>query len=477
MRKSCDFCYLRKLKCDGQKPLCSHCIIYGTKCTYVAPSRPYKPNKSGKSIKSDEGSAELQDRIRRLETLVGRLAESSEEDEARMGVQVQVQPSGSTADTIIHAGVATDGRDADHKSTHPKSLHLPSKKQVLPLVHLFIERYNAVLPLFHDGALLQVFHDCYNTRPQYRDPVAWAAINVVLALAYRHGLAGAHNVKRSIEYLSNAQYVLSEVVLRDVQLLSVQVLVGMVILLQGSQDLQPSLILIATTMRLAHKIGLHNRSSSAHLNPVIARQHANVFWLAYILDKDLSLRAKQPSVQLDDDIDLDLPGVGVDQGRNYDVIASNDFTSNNSETVAMKYFLIRIQLAVIEGGVYDYLYSTRSQKRSPEERLHALESVADALEHWKASIPAEFLGSEALSIAPFEILPFLPTLRATHLLCTTCINEAHAWNARWVASLRKSSNEGTVLCLPPRWEALVEDARNVMILSGECGHKDQWNFW
>lgn len=92
----------------------------------------------------------------------------------------------------------------------------------------------------------------------------------------------------------------------------------------------------------------------------------------------------------------------------------------------MNYFETRIQLAVIEGGVYDYLFSARSQKRSTEERSQALESVASALEKWKASIPPEFGVSAALTRVSPDILHFPGVLYSTSLSCRTFINKPTA---------------------------------------------------
>jgi hypothetical protein len=305
----------------------------------------------------------------------------------------------------------------------------------------------------------------------------------VLGLAHRKGLVGISSTKDAVGYLNKAQSVLSDVVLGDIQLLNIQVLVGMVMLLEGSEDLRPALILIATTLRLAHKIGLHNRAFSAHLDPTLARQRACVFWIAYILDKNLSLRARQPSIQLDDDIDLDLPSPHINEfridgtaeigeaGSSAGIIVTADGTAK------MDYFVTRIQLAVIEGGVYDYLFSTRSQKRSLEERSCALESVDRALQQWKASIPPEFKGAEASRRIPPDMIGFLSILHATSLMCATCINQANFMNAQWVASLRKYGRDGTALRLPPQWEALIEDARDLMVLFGQLGAIDRWNWW
>ncbi|KAI9881710.1 MAG: hypothetical protein M1823_006579, partial [Watsoniomyces obsoletus] len=300
-------------------------------------------------------------------------------------------------------------------------MSLPPLQQVLPVVQIFLQKFNAVLPLFHADTLLHLVHDFYNHGPQkQRDPVAWGAINVVLALAHRQGLAGSSNTNYSAECFSRVQSVLSAVTLGNVELLNIQVLVGMVMLSQGSQDLQPSLILLAMTMRLAHKLGLHSRASSAHLDPVLARQRARVFWLAYILDKDLSMRSKQPSVQLDDDIDLDLPSPKFaaaerQMGDDHAAGIGAGIITTADGAAKMNYFVTRIQLAVVEGGVYDYLYSTRSQKRSPEERSRALESVASALERWKASNPPEFSAAAALRGVPPDTLRFLCVLHSTSL--------------------------------------------------------------
>ena len=386
---------------------------------------------------------------------------------------------------VLFASVSArrEDRNIDHGASSSTALELPPSQQALPIIHLFIEKFNAVLPLFHAKSLLRLVHDSYNLSPKQRDPVAWAAVNVVLALAYRKGLVGISSTKEAVGYLNKAQTVLSDVVLGDIELLNIQVLVGMVMLLEGSEDLQHSLILIATTLRLAHKIGLHNRASSAHLDPTLARQRAYVFWIAYIMDKGLGLRSKQPSIQLDDDIDLDLPDSQLNELQ-IDDTAEID-KSNNSPgivttidgTVKMDYFVTRIQLAVIEGGVYDYLFSTRSQKRNPEERSCALESVAPALQQWKASVPPEFKGTEASRKAAPDTFGFLCVLSATSLMCTTCINQANFMNAQWMGSLRKYGRDGTVPLLPPQWEALVDEARDLMVLFGQLGAMDRWNWW
>lgn len=54
----------------------------------------------------------------------------------------------------------------------------------------------------------------------------------------------------------------------------------------GTQNPQPSFLLVAAAIRLAHSIGLHKRGSAFNLNPVEVEQRKRVFWIAYMLDKE-----------------------------------------------------------------------------------------------------------------------------------------------------------------------------------------------
>jgi hypothetical protein len=204
--------------------------------------------------------------------------------------------------------------------------------------------------------------------------------------------------------------------------------------------------------------------------------------LAYILDKDLSMRSKQPSIQIDDDINLDIPSPAIveyheDRSRINNAGDATGVITTVDGDVEMNYLVARIQLAAIEGGVYDYIYSTRSRKRTPEERYNALQSVACALEQWKAFIPSEFHASACLTRVPPGILRFIGALHSTSMACTTLINQAHAWDVEWIASIRRYGRQGIEPLLPPRWEALVGEARYLLVLVGALGKTDRGNFW
>ncbi|PCG97444.1 Transcription factor [Penicillium occitanis (nom. inval.)] len=353
----------------------------------------------------------------------------------------------------------------------------------MAMVGVFLNTLNSVLPLFHADTLLRLVGECYALHPRQRDPVIWAAINVVFALAnqqvpkeIRDGVS-SHQSDETTEYLNKAQSVISDIILGEARLINVQTLVGMVMVLQTAHNLKPSLILISATMRLVHQLGLHNHVASSHLDRVQRRQHTRVFWLAYILDKDLSLRAQQPSFQLDDDIDVELPSSWPMTTDDNDNTAGIVVTVDR--TARMNYFLARVKLAKIEGHIYDCLYSTRALNQSLEERRTARENMTTAIYEWQASIPPEF--GAAVVIFNTRDKPahkgFFFVLHSSSLQCMTLINRAHAWDGQWVSGLRDHSRGIQPLKLPPGWERLVYQARGFMLLFREVWSKDVWFRW
>ena len=363
------------------------------------------------------------------------------------------------------------------------SMKLPPLQQAMAMVGIYLNTYNSVLPLFHADTLLRLVGECYAHQPRQRDPVVWAAINVVFALACQQAPEGSRNnrsqyqIDQATEYLNKAQCIIPTVMLGETRLLNIQVLVGMVMVLQTTHNLTPSLILISATMRLVHKLGLHSQAASTHLDPVQRRQHARVFWLAYILDKDLSLRTQQPSVQLDGDIDVELPSSLPTTKDDNDNTAGIVVTADGS--ARMNYFLARVKLANIEGRVYDSLYSTQAGNRSLDERSNAKQSIVSALDEWRASIPLEFSASLVTSNTRNKPANsgFFCVLHSTSLQCMALVSRAHAWDGQWVSGLRNHSRGTQLLQLPPAWDTIVHQARNYMLLFREVWSEHVWFRW
>ena len=368
---------------------------------------------------------------------------------------------------------------------HP-ARDLPPLQDVLPIVETYLATSNSVLPLFHPPTLLDAVKRWY-WFPEGRDVKTWAAINVVLALAFRANSADAASpnpTRRTAEHVHNTQTVLAEVIMGDTDLVSVQVLVGLAMLLQGAQDLGPSAIIIATALRLAHRLGLQTRRSSAHLDRRLALQRSRVFWMAYILDRDISMRIRQTPLQPEAEIDVDLPA-----DPPADAPADQAGCVSTADGLGrMNFFLARVQLARIQGKVYHCLFSVQSQHCSVDERTQQAAGIGSMLDAWMASIPHDFHPGRLSEARLAGLSRPLCVLYAARLTCLCLINRAHPWNAVWVQGLQDygrsaaagdelSSSSSSVLQLPVAWQALVDESRHFVRLFVSVPWKDASFIW
>ncbi|KAI0417783.1 hypothetical protein F5X98DRAFT_339567 [Xylaria grammica] len=94
------------------------------------------------------------------------------------------------------------------------AIYLPWE-MFLEIIEIYLSSFNTILPLFHAPTLLQTVRSRYQSL-HTRSPIDWGVINVVLALAhYTHCLGGRAPIGDTKTYLSNAQSLLTEIIMRD----------------------------------------------------------------------------------------------------------------------------------------------------------------------------------------------------------------------------------------------------------------------
>ena len=234
-------------------------------------------------------------------------------------------------------------------------------------------------PLFDKARFMSVF-DSLDTN--VNDPGRWACLNVVLALTnqFQHGTA--QDMKEDFEtkgFFQTAFAVVGQLMTMHVTLWSVQALLGMALVIQGTPNQGPVSLLISAAMRLAHRMGLHKRCQNPNISAAEIEERKRVFWIAYSLDKDLSLQMGQPSAQDDDDMDVELPSE-TDSSLIYP-----------GESTEMFFFNLRARLAMIQGQIYKRLYSVKATKQAVAERVVAARELEAMLQSWRASVPIEFM--------------------------------------------------------------------------------------
>ncbi|KAJ5920860.1 hypothetical protein N7466_009186 [Penicillium verhagenii] len=314
---------------------------------------------------------------------------------------------------------------------------LPPKEEALSLFKDFFENFNCMFPLFHEATFMHLVDRQYSRDP-YEGSGWWASINVVLAISHRlrvmSNLVPHEEDKKAWLYLKNAMGVLTELTMRNADLLSVQALLGMSLFLQGTPNPQPAFFLVAAAIRLSHSIGLHKRGSGFGLNPVEMEQRKRVFWIAYTLDKDLCLRSGRPPVQDDDDMNVELPS--EDPPDNVGNVPLADGIG--------KFNLFRslCEFATIESKVYKKLYSAKASRQSDGELLSTIGELDKELEDWKDSIPVDFRPEHDIQATHGPLILHVVVLHFSYYNCLTTIHRMSVHHGYWTSRLSNYAIQG-----------------------------------
>lgn len=432
------------------KPACSNCLLYNVRCSTTAIRRRAAPNvattlaaaniintaETSQASSAIDGDS-LEARLARIEAKLDKLGDTSN---ATPPEQLLGSTSGQDKGTaVLSPGLTLSQADLDvlrRRDEHS----IPPLTEVLPVVEDYFRDFNFALPLFRQQDFMRMLYEFYSEREKTKESGAvWAAINVVLAIGYRTRNVECNDItvifddRKVKKCIDNAQRELDGLVTREDDTLGVQVLLGLVVLFQTNTDQKPASVLISTAVRLAHRLSLHTKSSASKFPPEIARHRSNIFWICYSLDKDVSLRGRIPSIQNDEDVDLDLPGTELGDEDNY--------LSTVNGCSGFNYLRARVQLAYIEGKVYDYLLSNRSMKLSREAREERVSHLTRLLDQWLQAMPASLQLeriTQTLETAPLTHVVFL---YHTYLMCSTSLLGLYSYEAPWIKAISKSSSE------------------------------------
>ncbi|KAH7377570.1 fungal-specific transcription factor domain-containing protein [Cadophora sp. MPI-SDFR-AT-0126] len=441
--KACDMCRKKKIRCEPTGQTCVQCIKYKTLCHFTPISTKRAARKPAGHKRVEELEKRLKSMEESLKRATAKLQQSRSSREVdsalvRRESPVQILPdevgSPSFLDQLsegfpmdLAVNIPWDGPlppdlDIDYSSGmdylqsnprvrltqsgplittnfDPKSMPawnynpvtdlfsrkifrpLPSKEEMVRLIHLSLRGFNGAFPLYDQEDFLRKFDDL---EINLQNPAFWASLNVVLALAHRFhtavkGEGGLEEVD-AWKYFQNALVVVNQLTLLPPSLLATQALIGMAIITQGTPNPAPYAFLNSAAMKMAQQLDLHRSARyQAAQNPGLSaaeiEQRKRVFWIAHFMDKDISLRTGRPPIQDDDDLDADEPSYR---------------TSRPGDANELNFFKLRIDLARIQGRIYKQLLSVRANKQSVAERVLAVRTLEASLHRWKASVPVEY---------------------------------------------------------------------------------------
>jgi hypothetical protein len=360
---------------------------------------------------------------------------------------------------------------------------LPPPDQVSVLVDDYFSDYNQAMPLFHQPLFMQMLDSWYRF-PHERNEASWASINVVLALSLQHtpSAATTSDDQVSSECIKNAQSVLNHLVIREEDLQGLQVVLALVILFLGTPQPQPSCVLIGTAVRLAHRLKLHLQEGLNDANAELAAQKERLLWITYILDRDISMRTVEPYGLQDHDMEIDTDSATLKD----DPAGVVSLPDNPCQTANM--FHLRIQLARIQGQMYDLTYSVRARKLSGDQQEAAVERLTHLLERWRNAIPEGFRIEDLSACASDKVLSQFVPLYLAYFLCLFTAHRVQIRNSTWIErlmafcngmvhgdavtlpSVSESHAKSNMKLLPTNWSSLVQAARSCMRLFQLVSH-------
>ncbi|KAH0846866.1 hypothetical protein FOPE_11223 [Fonsecaea pedrosoi] len=139
-------------------------------------------------------------------------------------------------------------------------------------------------------------------------------------------------------------------------------------IMKAQDDAKPWLCstFLSAAARHCQVLGYHRETTYQNDNTGNRENMRRLFWSIYMFDKNMSLYFGRASNIQDFEIDTGYPAISTDPGAQLWDQAT----------------VISIQLARLQGQIYDRLYSPSAQKASHSERERRIDDLASQLEEW-----------------------------------------------------------------------------------------------
>jgi hypothetical protein len=446
---------------------------------------------------ADDRAIELQARVKALERQLGIALGTI--DKLKFQQQQQQQQQQTSNVVLVHQDADQDGHQDGAQidpalSNTRAEMYMPPMHEALSVARKYLSTWNSIMPLFDPQATLQSIRDWYQ-HPHLRDTTTWALLSVVLALGeHMNGRCGAKMQRKTAVYVSRAQSVLTNLLLGPASLSTVQIVVGLALMFQANIDFKPAAILIATGLHLAHSLGLHREGLVTDwgvppVDSATAKQQTRVFWVAYIVDRELSMQSSHVPIQRDNDIGCALPPLTIpaqpgepdadaDQTGFFFPGGHDSFIKDGITQAPppppFSYFRAHVQLAQVQGQIYDLMRSVAGQMSSNEERAQGISAMTGLMDSCAGHVPIPPAGQKQ----PVWQLKALGLFYTRRIWCRVALSQASLWDAQWMGKLESLASgkeaaaaiqgPGTaceyVGALPLAWAPLVEDARRLVSL-------------
>ncbi|KAJ4129268.1 hypothetical protein NW768_007803 [Fusarium equiseti] len=226
---------------------------------------------------------------------------------------------------------------------------------------------------------------------------------------------------------------------------------------------------MAKAVSLIYRTKMQRTKFRGFLNRNDHSESARLFWITYILDRYTSMTAREPYLLQDNDIGITLEDMISDYR------AGHIFPGGGQASFDILKF--RVQLGIIQGRLYDSLYSVRADRQSPEDKEASRVQIDTMLDQWYSSLPYSVKTSNFSAMEP-AVRQHCHLLHMIYYQTIFTVHDAALHNYNWIRCLRDFSRKwradkqkakkayADTPVLMSNWPKLLETARaQVDILS------------
>ncbi|KAG9506305.1 hypothetical protein J7337_003288 [Fusarium musae] len=453
-------------------------------------------------VETDEGSSE---RVLSLEELRTKFKEFANEENKRPSQEDDVEMAGTQDERFNYDTVTQiypmegyyrgtpdmededpkpreDGEDHEHPrlarlvSLHAGHLYPPSVSG-LPswyhqynqddIINTYFNGFNPAYPLFTEQDYEYFDMECRKPREKGAVLIQEHAIFVMLALSLRNDPKNHYEGDEELFIRRISRYVDNEHTFRFLEEVGLQVLLGVALYFMTTPDLVRAGSVHARAVKLIYRLGLNKWSGDfAQLYTV------RLVWIAYIIDRDLSLLTGEPYLMQGYDIASSVTELSYKEGG---TLHSEDKSKH------FEILRFRTELATIQGKIFDLVYSVRASELSSDQRETVADRLDEMLEEWVQSFPEAYRG-DTLSGFGYLQLRFFKQLRVTYYHCIFSIRQATLRNEKWVERLLKfgearNGDDTDTPLLPSNWSGLVTAAQKCLDIVSKVDSRDMAFRW
>jgi hypothetical protein len=418
-RKSCLRCHADKARCSyiSRYQSCIRCIQKKIACELPAGSRRFAQAaeednneltaSSSRVQRSQLQTVALSERIDKVEELLAELkgalpvsARTAEDGERQVEGSMNATPS---IDLSKGDGPSTASLPSN---SNPSRCSLPPVEDSQALLTEYLHDFNSRIPLLAPEAIVSHMRDCYSGAAKVA-PSSWILTFLVFGIAHRlralDPSTRLDSTSKAEQYLDRCLDNFSKVLLEEPSERIVQCLLGTAILLQGSEKSHRVASFVSIAMQMAQELGYNEACISENESPTQNRVKKLVFWIAFVMDADLSMCALKPITQKHTDIMIGLPSAHGSDWWN------NGIRDGRSTSPGMKTFCLHASLAVIQAQALEEVFSPRANSQ-PARQAITVHAILTNLSNWRKdsnfASPEGLQSSDLLHLATLEASSF-----------------------------------------------------------------------